>query len=479
MQSDTRISIWRSVCTALVLALALGAPTAWAQDEEIPDWDIFAGYSWMEPGGRIAGTSIDEMRYGWGATATYNVDKYWGLSLDVGGNFGDNADVGTVMVGPRFSLRTDNKITPYAHALFGWHRLSPIGLAPDNGVGIAVGGGLDFNLTKRFAWKIIEADYVWAHHNFSPIDRPNLTGARLRTGVVVKFGGEPPIPPSASCAAEPSEVMAGEPVRVTATGMNFPANRTLTYSWTSTGGNVQGADNVGTVDTNGLGPGSYTVTARISDGKKASASCSASFSVKEPPKNPPSISCSANPATVQSGDASTISCSCSSPDGRPVSYSWNSSGGRLSDSGATAQLDTAGMSAGAITVNTTCTDDRGLSDSTSTRVNVTVPPPPPQAEKINECSFKMSNARVDNACKAALDDVALRLQRDADARAVIVGQADANERRSARLSMQRADNSKAYLVTEKGIDASRIETRAGSDGGQRVDVWIVPAGATF
>jgi len=203
--------------------------------------------------------------------------------------------------------------------------------------------------------------------------------------------------------------------------------------------------------------------------------------VKEPPKHPPSISCSANPTTVTSGEASTIACTCTSPDNRPLSYSWRSSGGRLSDSGATAQLDTAGMPAGAITINTTCSDDRGLADSTSTSVNVTVPPTAPQAEKINECSFVNTDkpARVDNACKAALDDVALRMQRDADARAVVIGQADATERRSAQLAMQRADNTKAYLVTEKGIDASRIETRAGSDGGQRVDVWIVPAGATF
>ncbi|MGH9532064.1 MAG: PKD domain-containing protein, partial [Terriglobales bacterium] len=447
----------------MVLALGLASPVVWAQDEEVPKWDIFAGYAWMEPGGNIAGTSLDEMPKGWGATATYNVDKYWGLSLDFGGNYGDNADVGTIMAGPRFSIRSDNKITPYGHALFGLHRLSPIGLGADSGFGIAVGGGLDLSINKRFSWKIIEADYVWAHHNFAPLDRPNLAGARLRTGIVVKFGGEEPIPPSASCTAEPSEVMAGEPVRVTATGANFRKGKPLTYSWTSTGGSAKGQDNVATVDTAGLAPGSYTVTSSVSDGK-LSASCSASFSVKEPPRNPPRISCSANPTTVMSGDPSTISCTCNSPDNRSLSYSWNTSSGRLSDSGATAQLDTAGLPASTVTINTTCTDDRGLSDSTSTRVNVTVPPPPPQAEKINECAFVNTArpARVDNACKAALDDVALRLQRDADARAVIVGQADATERRSAKVAMQRADNSKEYLVKEKGIDASRIETRAGT-----------------
>ncbi len=188
MQSHTRIFFWRSVGAAMVLALGLASPLAWAQDDEVPKWDIFAGYAWSEPGGNIAGTKIDELRFGWGATATYNVDKHWGISLDVGGNFGDNADVGTIMAGPRFSVRPDDgKITPYAHALFGYHRLSPIGLRPDGGFGIAIGGGLDLKINKRFSWKIIEADYMWAHHNFAPIDRPNLAGARIRTGLVIHF----------------------------------------------------------------------------------------------------------------------------------------------------------------------------------------------------------------------------------------------------------------------------------------------------
>jgi hypothetical protein len=153
----------------------------------------------------------------------------------------------------------------------------------------------------------------------------------------------------------------------------------------------------------------------------------------------------------------------------------------VSGSGASATLDTAGAPAGSITVSATCTDDRGLSDSGSAMVNVTVPPPPPQAEKMSECDFpnKARPGRVDNTCKAVLDDVALRLQRDADSRLVVVGQADASERKAATLAKQRADNSKAYLVKEKGIDASRIETRAGSEGGRRAEMVIVPPGASY
>jgi hypothetical protein len=98
------------------------------------------------------------------------------------------------------------------------------------------------------------------------------------------------------------------------------------------------------------------------------------------------------------------------------------------------------------------TDVRGLSSSARTNVNVEAPqaPPPPTASKINECSFpnKVKPARVDNGCKAALDDVALRLQREADAKAVIVGQMEAGEKPNT-VAAQCAVNTKDYLVNEK------------------------------
>jgi hypothetical protein len=47
------------------------------------------------------------------------------------------------------------------------------------------------------------------------------------------------------------------------------------------------------------------------------------------------------------------------------------------------------------------------------------------------------------------------------------------------LAAQRAVNTKAYLVTEKGIDASRIQVRTGSNGQNEVENYLVPAGATF
>jgi hypothetical protein len=44
---------------------------------------------------------------------------------------------------------------------------------------------------------------------------------------------------------------------------------------------------------------------------------------------------------------------------------------------------------------------------------------------------------------------------------------------------QRAVNAKDYLVTEQGIDASRISVATGTSDGQTVENYLVPAGATF
>jgi hypothetical protein len=118
-------------------------------------------------------------------------------------------------------------------------------------------------------------------------------------------------------------------------------------------------------------------------------------------------------------------------------------------------------------------------------VNVEVPPPPPpQSSKLSECDFPNPKKpwRVDNTCKAVLDDVALRLQQEADAKLVIVGFSDDAEKKFKNLAAERAVNSKAYLSggeAKQNIDSSRIEVRTGSGGGKKAEYWVVPAGATF
>ena len=182
--------------------------------------------------------------------------------------------------------------------------------------------------------------------------------------------------------------MAGEPVTVTANPSGFNPKHTVGYNWTSTGGKVESRDTTARVDTTGMSPGSYTVTARATDArakKNNEATCTANFTIKEPPKNPPTMSCSANPTTVQSGTPSTITCDCKSPDNVPVNVEYSASGGKVSGTGNTATLDTAGASPGPITVTGKCTDSRGLSASSDSTVTIEAPPPPPpQASKLNQ-----------------------------------------------------------------------------------------------
>jgi len=474
------------LCVVAICFLFLSSALL-AQDEPVPKLDIFAGYSWMDPGGHVGNLALPSLKKGFGVTTTYNFNRWMGLSADVGGHYGDVEDIGTtLMVGPRIKFRQEH-FEPFAQALVGLHRLSVAGLGSNDNVGAVLGGGFDIQFTRHFGLRLIEADYVWAHHNFRPTipTITNLSGARLRSGILLSFGGgAPPAPMAASCSINPSSVMAGEPVTMTSTSSNVPKNHTVTYEFKTTGGKATPKDNTVAIDTTGLAPGQYTVNASVTDPKAkkaAPATCSANFTVQEPPKHPPTVSCSPNPATVQAGTPSTITVTGQSPDNRPLTYNFTASGGRIAPNGAQATLDTAGASAGAITVNCTATDDRGLSGSNTTSVNVEVPPPPPTASKLNQIEFKNPKlpARVDNEAKAILDDVALRLQREPDAKAVVVGNFEAGEKNGQTIAQQRAVNTKAYLTQEKGIDPSRIDLRTGSAGNRTAEIYLVPAGATF
>ncbi len=488
-----------------VLALCLISIPAMAQEDATPKVDIFAGYQWLHPGATVpapfqppgapVAQKMGDIPQGAGASAAYNFTPHWALEADYGGNSNKNGSENTFSIGPRFAVRNEG-VMFFAHTLLGYNRLGVPLVDTSNGIGAILGGGMDLSVWKHLSLRVFEADYVWANQHFpdqvSPafpeLRRPSLSGVRLRTGVVFNLGFPTLAVPAASCSLQPSEVMVGEPVTATTSATNFNPKHPLTYNWSSTGGKVTSKDNTATIDTNGVAGGSYTVSAHVTDPKMkkgGEASCTANFSVKEPPKNPPTMSCSANPASVQSGTPSTVTCTCTSPDNVPVTIGgWSATGGSVSGDAGTATLNTTGAPAGPITVSATCTDSRGLTATGSSQVTVEVPPPPPpQASKLSECEFpnKVKPWRVDNTCKAVLDDVASRLQHDPDAKLVIVGNAEPGEKRK-NLAGERAVNSKAYLSggeAKQAIDASRIEVRTGAAGTKTAEYWVVPAGATF
>jgi len=304
--------------------------------------------------------------------------------------------------------------------------------------------------------------------------------------VLAYGGGKPPEPLSASCSVQPAEVMVGEPITVTATVSNANPKHTLAFDWSSTGGKITGKENTASIDTNGVAGGEYTATAKITDPKMkkgGETSCSAKFTVKEPPKNPPTLSLSANPSSVQTGGSAALSASCTSPDSVPVNVAnWTASSGTISGSGANATLNTTGAQPGSITVNASCSDSRGLSTSATTQVTVEAPPPPPAPSPevqrlearlaLHSIYFVTAQPTVKNPNGGLLksqeqtltslaSDFQKYLQAKPDAHLILEGHADprGSAEYNQALSERRVGSTKNFLVTH-GVPEDHIEVKA-------------------
>ena len=479
--------------------------------------DVFLGYSYFGAHGRLnpAGipySSIDEGAIG---SVAYYFNRYFGGEFIYSNHpDGNNDGFSGASVGPIVRLPMEN-FTLFAHGLAGGGRLGgPNSEVPATlehepyrwGPALTAGGGMDYDLPffdNRFSLRLFQADYRYVHESYGPYTsiptggvlggRANLKAVELSTGIVMHFGHVVPPPPVAyTCSVAPASGYPGDPITVTGTATNLNPKKTATYSWTSTGGTISGNTATANIDTKTAAPGTYTVTGHVTEGNKPgqSADCTAQFTINA--FQPPTVSCSANPTSVNPGDSSTITTTASSPQNRPLTYSYTATAGNISGTTSSATLSTSGASPGPITVTCNVADDKGNTQSATTTVNVIQPPPPPQPAApapttSNLCTVPFGRekgrpARVDNEAKACLDEVALALQRSSDAKLALIGNANAKEQKTAagkRLAAQRAANTKDYLVTEKGIDASRIDAYTGTGDDQTVTTTLIPTGATF
>jgi outer membrane protein OmpA-like peptidoglycan-associated protein len=314
----------------------------------------------------------------------------------------------------------------------------------------------------------------------------------------------PPI--TLSAVASPPAVFPGDAVNVTATAGSVDPNKktNVIYSWSGDG--VTGNGAAATVATAALAPGSYTVKAEVKEGKKGkeglkpgqTADATASYTVKQ--FEPPTISLSASPSTIKPGETSNITAAGVSPQNRPLTYVFSASSGSVTSSGSAAVFNSTGAPTGTATITGTVTDDKNQAATASTSVTITEPykAPIPHSSSLGSIDFskdKLHPTRANNEAKAALDGIALQLQQHPDAKLALVGDANAkeqaktaNEKKFALkhkhakvydLAAERAVNVKDYLVTEKGIDASRISVFTGTEDAQKVDTYLVPAGANF
>lgn len=309
-----------------------------------------------------------------------------------------------------------------------------------------------------------------------------------------------------ACEATPPAIYQGEPVNVSATAGSVSTNKhnSVLYNWSGAG--LTANSPTAHVATSALDPGAYTVNGEVKEGKRGregrkpeqTATCSASFRVKE--FEPPAAICVANPSTLLPGGSSNITCTGVSPQNRPLTYSYAASAGTITGVGTSAVFSATGAPTGLVTVDCTVQDDKNHSTTTQLALNIQAPSPPPMPHVQALCSLsfeldKRRPTRVSNEAKACLDEIALNLQANPDAKVVLVAdstvkekQATANqERRAAKhkhdrieyFAEQRAVNAKEYLVTGKGIDRARVAIATGAGDDQNVHDYLVPAGASF
>jgi hypothetical protein len=464
--------------------------------------DLYGGYGYFHPvNSDIYNIEYMPINQGGVASGTVYFNEHWGIQAE--GSFfphGPNDCVYTGQAGVAYR-RQIGRLVPFLHLVGGGADVGGPAVQPCTwGYGATGGMGVDYILPQaalrnHLAIRPIQADFAYSYVNYGPRTGVILNGGvgqvtafRLSGGVVYRFGDmSPALPASYGCELQPVSVFAGDPIQVAGRVINLDVGKHLTplYTWSTTGGKIVGTTENATVATGGLAPGDYTVSGRVSEGSLPSqhAECTASFRVMA--FQPPTISCSANPTTVQPGGFATITAQAVSPQNRPLNYSYGTSAGQITGSGTTGTLATADVPPGVITVACNVVDDMGKSASASAMVSVVAPPPPPVppapvSRTLCSLSFardKKRPVRVDNEAKACLDSIALELNRESDATLVVVGKHDPQEKPDA--AAERTLNVKQYLMTEKGIDASRIEVRTGETTDRSVDDILVPAGASW
>ena len=524
---NSRIS--KKICQTVALAcvalipMALAAqdvpkPAAHASvDNSVSKWDIFLGYSYLAPNAQIVGTrsGAPASTYGqinWGGTlsVTRYFNKNLGLQFegdehmqsedwpagDNNASYNSNDDFAGGSGGLIYRFPMSN-FTPFVHVLGGGEQVGSIYRPEVWGVVGTAGGGLDYNtplFNHHLAVRIFQADYQYIH-----ADSTDINALRVSTGLVLHLGSfAVPPPVTLACSVSPVSVFPGDPVTVTATAGDLNPKENAIYSWTGTG--VTGNGTSASVATTSLSAGTYTVNATVKEGKAGkeglkagqTAECSASFTVRA--FEPPTVSCSASPNTIKPGDSSAITAMGMSPQNRPLTYSYTAASGTITGNGNTAAFASNGAPTGDVVIGCTVSDDKGQTATSNTTLTIlaSIALAAPHTQALCSITFDKDAkrpTRVDNEAKACLDDVALTLQKQSDAKAVLVGEATAAEKaprqkhgktvQAENFAAERAVNTKEYLVTDKGIDASRITVTTGSSDGQKVEDYLVPAEANY
>lgn len=461
----------------------------------VPRFELGAGYSYVNfnPGDPFPAFG----NHGASGSLAYNPSRFLGLVAELNGyNFSRNVNGNELkagwlsyLFGPRLNLRRFDYFVPFVEFLIGGaHGGAQVtGDTNQSAFALAAGGGVDIVFSKHVAWRFFQADYLMTNFSGSALGgNSRQDNFRVGTGIVLRFGfpappppPKPKEPPTASCSVTPSSVYAGsnDAVTVHVTG-NSPDNLPLTYSYSATGGAVEGTGPDARWNSSGVNPGSYTITGKVDDGKGGTASCTADIRVEERPHHPPTVSVSANPTTIKVGEKSAISCNATSPDNLPLTYNYSASGGQVTGNGPQAQFDSTGVQPGTYSTKCEVTDSRGDKGDGSANIEVQQPPPPPEQIRLEQRlalhsvyfpTAQPTVAKPQGGLTASqqqtLDTLAVDfksyLAYKPDAHLILGGHADirGSKEYNDKLSERRVERVRSYLA-EKGVAPDHIDLKS-------------------
>jgi outer membrane protein OmpA-like peptidoglycan-associated protein/opacity protein-like surface antigen len=467
-----------------------------------PKFEIAGLFSYInfDPG---AGNNFNNF----GATGSfaYNPNKWLGLVAELGG-YRFSRDIlvlppgatqqvletikgnqQTYLFGPRLNWRRFNYFVPFAEILFGGSHGTPevTGDNSQSAFAMAAGGGVDVILTRNVAWRFIEADYLMTNYSGSELAASaRQNNFRIGSGFVIRWDyppapPKPNHPPVAACSAAVPSVYQGstDPVAIHVNASD-PDNDPLTYSYTATGGTVDGTGPDVRWNPTGLALGTYTINVKVDDGRGGTASCAADVAVAQRPNRPPTISCSPERNPIISGERVAINSSASDPDGDPITYSYAAAGGQISGNTATAQFDSTGLAAGSYSITCTADDGRGGRTDAKTTVDVKEPPEIKELEaklSLRDVYFPTAQPTVakpnggllasqQKTLDALASDFARYLTLKPQAHLILEGHADirGSKEYNLKLSERRVARVKNYLV-EHGVPADHLDTKALGD----------------
>ncbi len=175
--------------TVVLIAILMAAALA-GSAQEMPRFEVFGGYSYINVGSSKTGTSQQNGfgLNGWNAQASVNLTHWLGVTGDFGGAYGSPFAVSihnySYLFGPTLSYRAQH-VVPFAHALFGGAHVSGskggIG-ASQNAFAMAVGGGLDIPFKGHFGVRVAQVD--WMRTQYFSTHQNNV---RVSTGVMFNF----------------------------------------------------------------------------------------------------------------------------------------------------------------------------------------------------------------------------------------------------------------------------------------------------